>query len=373
MKSVKIFYFSHVPWNWIKQRPQFIAEELSKYFSLDFFYFASYNSKGLVSNPSNIKKYRIFKLPYKFVNKSTFISGLNNFLIKLQLNNRLKNYEIIWLTHPILYKYIKGNLEKDKKILIYDCMDDALAFPQLEPKIKKEIFSLEKLLCIDSQIIFVSSNNLKKVLMNRYRISEEKIYVVNNGIDKNLCVERNLPPSIESFFNKNKNLKKLVYVGTISAWLDFDVIIESLNRYNNIEYLLFGPADVSIPLHKRLRHFNSVEHHLVFSILKKADILVMPFKLNALIESVDPVKVYEYISTGKPSLVKEYGETLKFKDFVFLYKNKEDYLSKLNLILNNNFNSLEINIKKREEFIENATWEKRVFKIKKIIENFIKK
>jgi len=44
MKS-KILYLMHVDWEWIKQRPQFIAEGLSKFYDVHVFFPVSYFNK----------------------------------------------------------------------------------------------------------------------------------------------------------------------------------------------------------------------------------------------------------------------------------------------------------------------------------------
>ena len=46
---------------------------------------------------------------------------------------------------------------------------------------------------------------------------------------------------------------------------------------------------------------------------------MMPFILNELIESVDPVKLYEYINFEKNIICIKYDEILRFKDFVYFY------------------------------------------------------
>ena len=61
-------------------------------------------------------------------------------------------------------------------------------------------------------------------------------------------------------------------------------------------------------------------HELVFSVMEQSDALIMPFVLNELILSVNPVKLYEYIYSGKPCLAPRYGESECFGDFVYLYE-----------------------------------------------------
>ena len=134
----KIFYFSHVPWQWIKQRPHFIAEELSKYFDVDFFYEIGYNRNNLINNEigNNAKLKPIYGFPF---GRFKVIRKINGVLHKLYLSFISNPYDILYVTHPILIdKFSKKSLKKFK-LIIYDCMDDALSFPDVgeNPKRKK--------------------------------------------------------------------------------------------------------------------------------------------------------------------------------------------------------------------------------------------
>ena len=51
----RILYFMHVDWNWIKQRPHFLAEGLSQHFKVDVWHEKTYvGKKHLVSNSKQI-------------------------------------------------------------------------------------------------------------------------------------------------------------------------------------------------------------------------------------------------------------------------------------------------------------------------------
>ena len=46
-RKENLIYIMHVDWNWIKQRPHFLAEELNKYFNVKVLYQYRYGRKGL--------------------------------------------------------------------------------------------------------------------------------------------------------------------------------------------------------------------------------------------------------------------------------------------------------------------------------------
>ena len=91
-----------------------------------------------------------------------------------------------------------------------------------------------------------------------------------------------------------------MYVGTISEWFDFDLLISILDEYKTINAVLIGPSDVKIPKHDRIHYLGTVERKYIFNIMSHAWVLVMPFLINELVKSVNPVKLYEYIYMGKP-------------------------------------------------------------------------
>ena len=81
----------------------------------------------------------------------------------------------------------------------------------------------------------------------------------------------------------------LAYVGTISHWFDFDILLKSLKDFKNIEYRLIGPVSgVTIPENERIKYVGSVDHKDIYSNIKDADALIMPFKLNDIVEMKKP-------------------------------------------------------------------------------------
>ena len=65
----------------------------------------------------------------------------------------------IWITHPTIYPQIKGTIKKNNRI-VYDCMDDMVAFPEVknDPEKVKFILKSEKALLEKSSVVFCSSD-----------------------------------------------------------------------------------------------------------------------------------------------------------------------------------------------------------------------
>ena len=109
-----------------------------------------------------------------------------------------------------------------------------------------------------------------------------------------------------------------------------------------------------------------VPHDMVFAVMEHSDALIMPFVLNELILSVNPVKLYEYIYSSKPCLAPRYGESEAFGDYVYLYESKEECCRTINELINGKGakHSKDENI----TFALSNTWKERVEQIEKIIQ-----
>ena len=81
----KILYLLHIDWNWIKQRPQFLAEGLAENNDIVCVYPFSWNLKKKTKNShKNVKLIPIFQIPfnkYKIVRNTNRI--MTNAIIRL--------------------------------------------------------------------------------------------------------------------------------------------------------------------------------------------------------------------------------------------------------------------------------------------------
>jgi glycosyltransferase involved in cell wall biosynthesis len=356
----------HIPWSWIKQRPHFIAEELSNYFLIDLYYEISYKHfdafKKFKTEHANLKINKLIKLPF---NNNKIIRSINRQLISNAIQKILKynNFDYLWITHPRTFSYFKDIRQVDKIKIIYDCMDDVLFFPHIRDNktYRKEILALEEELCNRAHYIFFSSDNLHNSLSHRYNLTSKSYRIINNGIK--LYKKTNRKINIENFSRKNINL---FYAGTISEWFDFDLILKSLEHFQNLHYYLAGPTEVNIPRNNNIHYAGIIEHSQIYNFLSMADILIMPFKMNKLTLSVDPVKIYEYIYSCKPIIAPDYPETRKFNQFVYLYNNPDNYIKTIDHIVKSDFSPRQPR-SNCHEFARQNTWQQRANSIKEIL------
>lgn len=354
-------YFSHVHWNWIKQRPHFLIEELSAYYTIDLFYINRLFYKYGIINEMNIKG----NSKIRELQKLPFSSRLNLIqLIEKVINKRVIDdiigYKYVWITSPVLLQFIPTDF-LENKIVIYDCMDDYLAFDINKKKYNQNL-KAEITLISKADYIITSSEYLKQKLIRNYsRYMNREPDCVNNGISHSF---------IQKTVNNISDLRKseyinIMYIGTVANWIDFQLLLKTVERFSNIIFTLIGPVEAKVPIHDRIIVKGPIAHHLLPEYAAEADAFIMPFKVTELIQSVNPVKIYEYLSFNKPVFSIRYSEMDQFSSFVLLYSDEEELFSlimRINSFTMNKNKLIEIN-----NFLNKNTWKERASDINRIL------
>lgn len=354
----KMIYLMNVDWNWIKQRPHFLAEELSKEFDLTVVNQKRYSRKNLQNRTFNGNLFEMKVIPR--IDRYKYLKEINVYLKRKYLKKLILNLkpDYIYVTMPEQVKWIP-KIYSGK--IIYDCMDDHIGLTRSDYK-KIELSKNENALIKKANYIFISSKFLLSTLTSRYgKNIDNKCTVVRNGFNGRII-------SISDVQTKNKNLV-ISYFGTISDWFDFDVILKSLDNNKNIEYRLYGPIDrnIEIPKHERLKYLGLIEHENLYETTKDSDAFIMPFILDDSIRAVDPVKLYEYINFNKNIICVDYAEVRRFDKFCDFYSDYEEYNSIIMKYIKNR--KVKYSNQDRIEFLKINSWGSRANQIINILEN----
>jgi hypothetical protein len=154
----------------------------------------------------------------------------------------------------------------------------------------------------------------------------------------------------------------VAYAGTVSHWLDFESLISCLNAFTELEIHLIGPRLVQVPAHPRLISLRQVAYTELRAKLSPYDGFILPFLLGDLTLGVDPVKLYEYLACGRPTLSIYYPELEQFRDLVSFYQDA----STLQQVVGRLFSdpaSLCPDPVRTKAFLADARWEQRTVAI----------
>jgi GT2 family glycosyltransferase len=150
------------------------------------------------------------------------------------------------------------------------------------------------------------------------------------------------------------------YYGAIATWFDVDLLVEVAQRKPDFTFVLLGGVfDVDV---SRLRLLPNVvllgqqPYETMPQYLYHFDVCIIPFKINQVTEATDPVKLYEYLSGGKPVVSVSLPELEPYRGYVYLAEDAADFSAKIDLALAEDSPRL---IEDRKALARRHTWSDR--------------
>jgi glycosyltransferase involved in cell wall biosynthesis len=103
--------------------------------------------------------------------------------------------------------------------------------------------------------------------------------------------------------------------------------------------VLIGPVENSNLLKnlvklKNAYYLGSVPYQELPEFIKKFDVCMIPHMVNKLTASMNPLKLFEFLATGKPIVSTNIGGVDQFLDIIFVAQSEEDFIQKLQKALN---------------------------------------
>jgi glycosyltransferase involved in cell wall biosynthesis len=177
----------------------------------------------------------------------------------------------------------------DTSQLVYDCMDLYGAFPN----VSAEMLTLEAQLLRVADLVVFSAASLKDRLPVGNRGA-----VVRNGCEYTRFARA---PAV-----RTSDRITVGYVGAIDRWFDAELVNRCVEACPEWQFVLAG-STAGLPAHAfrprpNLVLLGEVEYADVPGLVAGWDVCFIPFADTKLTQSVNPVKVYEYLAAGRPTV-----------------------------------------------------------------------
>jgi glycosyltransferase involved in cell wall biosynthesis len=235
--------------------------------------------------------------------------------------------------------------------LIFDILDDFSEFPNIP---KTRVLE-EKLLAENSDIVLTTSSLLEK---------KAKTFSENVLFLPNACEFSHFSKSTNTNFLENYKKPIIGYFGAIAEWFDVKLIEYVVRNRPDFSFVFIGlTAGANIRKLEEYENVHFLGEHAYSELpnyLHGFDACLIPFKRNKLIESTHPVKIYEYLSAGKPTICTNMPELNSMKNLCYIANDKEEFLQMLDSALNEKDENI---IKKRIDFSSKNTWHDRFTKL----------
>jgi glycosyltransferase involved in cell wall biosynthesis len=209
--------------------------------------------------------------------------------------------------------------------LVYEMMDD---YPKIHPRTEEDIKRMEAWFVDKADLVITTSEALAE---KAERIKKGvRIRVIGNGVDYDFF---NNGPKVRPL--EFKGLEKIIgYVGTISEWIDFELVDYLAENRPDLNFIFVGPIRAKrLPLKKNIRFIDTIDYEKVPAYCNGFDVCLIPFQRGEFADAVNPVKLFEYLALGKPVVSSYMRELERYKDVIYLAGDKEDFLTNVEIAL----------------------------------------
>ena len=299
-----------------------------------------------------------------------FLLKYNEVLIANRIKKVLKKFKInefIFINsfniyYPNIAKLIPSSLN------VYHCVDPLIVGFDRKHGIKSEKIILE-----NSDLVICTSKQLYLEKQQQH----PKTYFVPNAADishseRARDIHTNIHPLLEEI------VKPIVgYFGNIERRMDYELLEKVFDKNPDKNFVFVGPVnDDLLPTvwHKKsnVHLIGRVPFKEMPSILKGFDVAIIPFKKDAVSNTIFPLKLFEYLGSGVPVVSTNFNEDLKdfTKETVNYCATADEFSKALNDAIEN-----ESVVRKNEriKIAEENTWEKRAKEFSDLLENALAK
>ncbi len=283
---------------------------------------------------------------------------------KFVLNNWYK------FSRPNIMKYIKDKGFESVDILWFDSPMSSFLLDKIEYKnsilrladyskgfssVSDNQYNTEIEIANRVDTIIYSAKNLKEKYTDIK--DKSKMHYVSNGVDLTFIQEAN-----KSLPEEYKNIPSpiAVYIGALHEWFDVDLVYKSAKSLPEYSFVIIGPVERDLSQLEELDNIfilGKKPHEQIAQFLCNADVGIIPFDTTdhlELVESINPLKLYEYFACGLPVVSMSWHELKELKSPAFLCAHKDEFIHAIKHV-NKDDNETII-----EEFTKKSAWETRL-------------
>jgi glycosyltransferase involved in cell wall biosynthesis len=264
----------------------------------------------------------------------------------------------VWVILPSAAPILR-HLDAEK--VIYYCVDDWSEFTFLHAGAMRE---MERQVIEQSDLVFTTA----QALYESKSAIHPGTHLIPHGVDGQHFAQarsadlevapelRDLPRPVVGFW------------GALHDWIDLDLIRYVAEHRPAWSLALVGDAETDVGDLAKLPNVHLVGRRPYASLpafAKGFDAAIMPFKINRLTESVNPIKLREYLAAGLPVVSTPLPEARAYGDLVRIASTPEAFVRELDRAIAEDG---EAAVRRRIEAVSGDTWEARVERMSELVE-----
>lgn len=255
------------------------------------------------------------------------LNTINNRLLVPVLRDQLRRLRfrspILWTYTPHSGDFV-GKL--GERVVVYECVDDFTSSKGLINPVT--IGRLEGKLIQKCDLLIVTADALAASKGGK----AGRLLISHNGVDTAHFSQAADPalPIAEAL--RGVQHPVIGYLGTINYWINTELLARIATAHPEWTVVLVGPHDLlgnlaplkglpNVILTGRVPYAQTPHY------LRAFDVCVNPYHLDGVAEHCSPLKLYEYLATGKPIVSVDMPEARRFDGLIAIARDEDDFVT----------------------------------------------
>jgi glycosyltransferase involved in cell wall biosynthesis len=248
--------------------------------------------------------------------------------------------------------------------VVYYCIDDYAALPDVDARTVAE---MDAHLTSRADQIFVAS---APMLRAKRRLQPSTV-LAPHGVDVALFRSASDPQLPIAPGARNLRRPVIGFYGLIEEWIDLDLVAELGERRPDWTFLLIGRLAVNAGRSKTLPNIVFAGPQPYGSLpnwVKAFDVAIIPYRLTRQVRNSAPLKLREYLASGKPVVAVPTPEIDRFAGLVRIARGPEQFIAAIEDALQNDTGA---DRARRLGATTGMTWAARVDEVVDVVERRI--
>lgn len=223
--------------------------------------------------------------------------------------------------------FMAGRL--DESLCVYYCIDDYAAHPGVDTAL---IEARDRALSLRADLLFVAP----PALLEAKRALNPHTVFSPHGVDVELFARAADPTTPVPDAARDLASPVIGFHGSLHEWIDLPMIEWLAIQRPRWNFLLVGHAATDVGMLQALPNVHLVGAQPYASLpqwAKAFDVAIIPYRLNRQVANANPLKLREYLATGKPVVSTRNAEIEKFSKWVRIADDREGFLAAIDAVL----------------------------------------
>lgn len=216
-----------------------------------------------------------------------------------------------------------------ERVTVFDCVDDLAHYPGVNAGRTDE---LQRQLVASVDLVLTSAQGLGR----RWGELNASTRVIPNGFDAGVYYPSNDPDTdhavVASVRRSLGDRPLATFVGGIYEWIDIELLHSVAMRLPDVGFVLAGPVGTGIDTdalecEPNVVFLGRVGQEEAGALVRASAVCLNPFKGGALTESVNPLKVYEYLGAGRPCVTTPMSELAHLHEVLFVAEDEDAFVA----------------------------------------------